>query len=166
MATDAQKAWEEKHRRLNPHLHWDWVTQDHVRQLYKLKNSKEGWALMTREEQKQLIMDNVIDCTDEIAEKLLDCSIAAFEYPIKYRANSDGKVASVPSRSKIKSSETDTVLLVIVERFGSTKFQNKDIAPYVKDLSARQIPSRLKKLVDAGKLADLGGTPKTYQLKG
>lgn len=166
MLTDAQKAWKEKHRRLYPHLYWDWITQDHVRQLYELKSSKEGWTIMTREEQKQLIMDNIIDCTDDIAEKLLDCSIAAFEYPIKNRAGSGSKTVTTPSRSKIKSSETDTVLLAIVERFGSTKFQNKDIAPYVTDLSARQVPSRLKKLVDAGKLSDLGGSPKTYQLKG
>lgn len=167
MLTDAQKAWQEKLKRLSPHKYYSEVSEAQVRELYLIKNTKEGWSRMTRDEQKQYLMENIKGCNDRAAELLVDCSIASFQFPLKYRAGS-AQNAAMPrkGKSKIKSEEMDTVLVVIVERFGKNQFQNKDIAPFVKDLSARQIPSRLKKLVEDGKLEDLGGSPKSYRLKG
>lgn len=66
--------------------------------------------------------------------------------------------------SKIKTSEVDGIIDIIAANFDGIEFQNKDLSPLVKDLTARQIPSRLKRLVDAGKLQDLGGSPKKYKL--
>lgn len=66
--------------------------------------------------------------------------------------------------SKIKSDELDQLLEVINSNFPNSKFQNKDVSEFVKNLSARQIPSRLKKLVEAEELVDLGGNPKFYAL--
>lgn len=66
--------------------------------------------------------------------------------------------------SKIKSDELDQLLEVINTNFPNSKFQNKDVSEFVKNLSARQIPSRLKKLVEAEEIVDLGGNPKFYAL--
>ncbi len=66
--------------------------------------------------------------------------------------------------SKIKAHELDQILEVINVNFSSSKFQNKDLSGFIKNLSARQIPSRLKKLVEAEELVDLGGNPKFYAL--
>lgn len=70
----------------------------------------------------------------------------------------------VPIESKIKTSEVDEVLVVITENFPDSEFQNKDLSPLIKTLTARQIPSRLKKLIESGELVDCGGSPKKYKL--
>jgi hypothetical protein len=66
--------------------------------------------------------------------------------------------------SKIKATEVDQVLDIIVKNFSGKEFKNKDLSPLVEGLTARQVPSRIKKLVDAGHLVDLGGSPKSYKL--
>lgn len=68
------------------------------------------------------------------------------------------------AESKVKDSEVEGIIAIIKANFNDSEFQNKDLSPLVVDLTARQIPSRLKKLVDAGKLQDLGGSPKKYKL--
>jgi hypothetical protein len=68
------------------------------------------------------------------------------------------------TESKVTTSEVSGIMDIIEANFSGVEFQNKDLSPLVKDLTARQIPSRLKKLVDAGKLQDLGGSPKKYKL--
>lgn len=70
----------------------------------------------------------------------------------------------IATESKVTTTETDKIIDIIKSNFTNVEFQNKDLSPLVTDLTARQIPSRLKKLVDAGKLQDLGGSPKKYKL--
>lgn len=67
-------------------------------------------------------------------------------------------------KTKINADELNTVISVIETHFRSTDFQNKDLAPLIEGLTARQIPSRLKRLVESGDLIDLGGSPKRYKL--
>jgi hypothetical protein len=166
MLTSAQQSWQEKNRRLNPHKHYQYVTEGHVRRLYEIKNTREGWKNMTRDRQMSIILDSVVDCTPELAEKLVDCSIASFEYPADFRAVPKEKsIGKTRKKTEVKSQEVDSVMQIIVERFSNQSFQNKDLSPHITDLSSRQIPSRLKKLVDGGKIEDLGGSPKTYKLK-
>jgi hypothetical protein len=79
----------------------------------------------------------------------------------------DADFSGAPKRvaeSKVTTSEVSGIMDIIEANFSGVEFQNKDLSPLVKDLTARQIPSRLKKLVDAGKLQDLGGSPKKYKL--
>ena len=72
--------------------------------------------------------------------------------------------------TKKKSSITDTDLAYIMEQIEANfkqgeKFKNKDLASLVEDrFTARQTPSRLKKLVDAGKLESDTASPKNYWL--
>lgn len=67
--------------------------------------------------------------------------------------------------SKIKTDELDMILNVIKENFAAgQQFKNKDLSELIKSLTARQIPSRLKKLVDDGSIVDCGGNPKSYSL--
>lgn len=66
--------------------------------------------------------------------------------------------------SKIKTDELDQILAVIKSNFNTVKFQNKDVVQYIENLTARQVPSRLKKLVEANEIVDLGGNPKFYAL--
>ena len=56
------------------------------------------------------------------------------------------------------------VLKTIQENFATAEFQNRDLSPFIKDLTARQLPHRLKSLVADGKLEDMGGSPKKYRL--
>jgi hypothetical protein len=165
MLTNA-KSWQEIVAILEPQKHQSdaGVTDLMVRNLYQLSTT-QGWNRMTRDEQKQIIMNSVEGCTDSIADILVDCSIAKFEIANNVRAvPGSGKVSAAKAVSKIKSEDLDLVLVRIAENFGTGSFQNKDIAPFITEFSSRQIPSRLKKLVDAGKLQDLGGAPKTYAL--
>ena len=67
--------------------------------------------------------------------------------------------------SKIKVDELDEILTIAKEFFPMSQFTNKDISQHVKSLSARQIPSRLKKLVEAGEIVDCGGSPKSYSIQ-
>ena len=80
------------------------------------------------------------------------------------------KKATTTKKSAKKSSITDVDLAYIMEQIEANfkqgeKFKNKDLAPLVEDrFTARQTPSRLKKLVDAGKLESDTASPKNYWL--
>lgn len=80
------------------------------------------------------------------------------------------KKATTTKKSNKKSSITDTDLAYIMEQIEANfkqgeKFKNKDLASLVEDrFTARQTPSRLKKLVDAGKLESDTASPKNYWL--
>ena len=80
------------------------------------------------------------------------------------------KKATTAKKSAKKSSITDVDLAYIMEQIEANfkqgeKFKNKDLAPLVEDrFTARQTPSRLKKLVDAGKLESDTASPKNYWL--
>jgi len=154
------KSWQEIHTILHPD-----APDAMMRKMYYYSNTIQGWNRMTRDEQKQYLVDNIDGCSDSIAEILVDASIAKFELASGLRAvTTGGRTVLSKTKSKIKSEETDNILLVAAERFGNKPFKNADIAPHIKDLSARQVPSRLKKLVESGHLQDLGGSPKAYQL--
>lgn len=66
-------------------------------------------------------------------------------------------------KTKISADEIDRILSIIHANFAGVEFQNKDLAPLVQGLTARQIPSRLKRLVESEELVDLGGSPKRYK---
>ena len=80
------------------------------------------------------------------------------------------KKVTTAKKSTKKSSITDTDLAYIMEQIEANfkqgeKFKNKDLASLVEDrFTARQTPSRLKKLVDAGKLESDTASPKNYWL--
>ena len=80
------------------------------------------------------------------------------------------KKATTTKKSAKKSSITDVDLAYIMEQIEANfkqgeKFKNKDLASLVEDrFTARQTPSRLKKLVDAGKLESDTASPKNYWL--
>lgn len=81
-------------------------------------------------------------------------------------------VATTPApkkkaKSAISDSELDTMFVDIQATFADKSFKNRDLGDLLDKwgLSSRQTPSRLKKLVDAGLLQDLGGSPKSYQVK-
>ena len=82
----------------------------------------------------------------------------------------DVVITSTPKKkkAKTKSAINDAELRIMMEKIkenfaAGSKFQNKDIAPHVAHiLSARQTPSRLKKLVDAGELHSDDSKPKCY----
>lgn len=158
------KNWQEIHAIMHPHLHDTEVTDSMMRQIPWV--GEKGYYNMTREEKLQYLKDNIDGCSDSIAEKLVDASIAKFEIAFGLRTITNTTTRKSTTKSKVTSEQVDSVLLVAAERFGTGTFQNKDIALYITDLSARQIPSRLKKLVDLGKLEEVGSTsPKTYRLK-
>lgn len=94
-------------------------------------------------------------------EKVLDNTPAAAPTPVT-PAKPKKK-----AKSAISDSELDTMFVDIEATFGDKSFKNKDLGDLLDKwgLSARQTPSRLKKLVDAGLLQDLGGSPKSYQVK-
>jgi hypothetical protein len=63
-----------------------------------------------------------------------------------------------------KVNDLEDLYAIIVENFSVGTFKNKDLSAYVTFLTSRQIPSRLKKLVESGILTDQGGTPKSYSI--
>ncbi len=74
------------------------------------------------------------------------------------------KTKTITGGSKITDLELQTILSIADEHFPDSAFKNADIAPLIPKLTARQTPSRLKKLVDQGYLEDLGGSPKSYKV--
>lgn len=68
----------------------------------------------------------------------------------------------------IQPGEVEMMFADILKTFGDKPFKNKDLSnvalPEKWSLTNRQTPSRLKKLVAAGKLEDLGGSPKSYKV--
>lgn len=69
-------------------------------------------------------------------------------------------------KSKISEDDLTGLVDVIKEHIGDKTFANKDLAPHLDSLglTARQTPSRLKRLVEMGILSDEGGSPKKYKL--
>ena len=71
------------------------------------------------------------------------------------------------TKKGITEEELVEMLEILQATFFDKKFKNSDLNDVraVMDLSARQTPSRLKKLVEQGELEDLGGSPKSYCLR-
>lgn len=111
------------------------------------------------EEQKQFLLDNINNLHREDVNTL----VTQLDINEDTAPAASWQGASKP-KSKINDAELDRILAVIRANFDATEFQNKDITPYIEGLTARQVPSRIKKLVDAGHLTDLGGSPKKYIL--
>lgn len=91
-------------------------------------------------------------------------------YEIKERKARVAATTSSRKRSSgIKEEELSMMFADIVELFGDKVFQNKNLKEFDLhskwELSSRQTPSRLKKLVEQGLLLDHGGKPKSYQVK-
>jgi hypothetical protein len=113
------------------------------------------------EEQKQFLLDNIKNLDREDVSTMVEqLDINA---DVAYVPNKQ-VTSSKTAKSKINDAELDQILAVIRKNFDATEFQNKDLTPFIKNLTARQVPSRIKKLVDAGQLTDLGGSPKRYIL--
>lgn len=78
------------------------------------------------------------------------------------------KKATRPGSKGIQKNELDMMAESIKTIFGTEAFMNKDFASKGLlekwNLSNRQTPSRLKKLVQMGILEDLGGSPKSYKI--
>jgi hypothetical protein len=114
------------------------------------------------EEQKQFLLENIKNLYREdvstMVEQLDNINVDTAHIPSTSAASKSTK------GSKINDAELDRILEVIRLNFDATEFQNKDLSPLVQGLTARQVPSRIKKLVEAGHLADLGGSPKKYIL--
>jgi len=71
-----------------------------------------------------------------------------------------------PKPKGIQENELDYIMNIIVEKFSGMEFTNKNLYTYTADkFSIRQTPSRLKKLVESGKLENLGGVPSKYKIK-
>lgn len=71
-----------------------------------------------------------------------------------------------PKPKGIQENELDYIMNIIKEKFNGIEFTNKNLYTYTADkFSIRQTPSRLKKLVESGKLENLGGTPSKYKIK-
>ncbi len=113
------------------------------------------------EEQKQFLLDNIKNLHREDVSTMVE-QLDNINVDVAYVPGS--KPESTKKASKINDAELDRILAVIQKNFDATEFQNKDVSPFVEGLTPRQVPSRLKKLVDAGRLTDLGGSPKKYIL--
>ena len=112
--------------------------------------------------QKQFLLDNINNLHREDVNTLVtQLDINADTAPL---ASWQGGSTPTTKKSKINDAELDRILAVIRKNFDATEFQNKDLSPLIDGLTARQVPSRIKKLVDAGLLTDLGGSPKKYIL--
>lgn len=86
------------------------------------------------------------------------------EKKAKVKAKKDKKEQStITSESNLKWIYEDVILVA----FKDKEFKSKDLWKLVSDkFSNRQTPHALKKLASEGKLEDLGGSPKTYKIKG
>jgi len=115
--------------------------------------------------QKQFLLDNINNLHGEDVSTLVtQLDINADTAPLaSWQGGSTPTTKSKP-KSKINDAELHRILDVIRKNFDATEFQNKDLSPLIDGLTARQVPSRIKKLVDSGFLTDLGGSPKKYIL--
>ena len=86
------------------------------------------------------------------------------EKKAKVQAKKDKKEQStITSESNLKWIFEEVILVA----FKGKEFKSKDLWKLVSDkFSNRQTPHALKKLASEGKLEDLGGSPKTYKIKG
>ena len=114
--------------------------------------------------EKDFLMQNVIGLNENNYEKVESKLSLVKNNEVDFTGRPVEHRYGVPIESKIKTAEVDEVLIVITENFPDSEFQNKDLSPLIKTLTARQIPSRLKKLIESGELIDCGGSPKKYKL--
>jgi hypothetical protein len=114
------------------------------------------------EEQKQFLLDNIKNLHREDVSTMVE-QLDNINVDVAYVPGTSVSSKSTKT-SKINDTQLDQILAVIRANFDATEFQNKDLSPLVQGLTARQVPSRIKKLVDAGHLTDLGGSPKKYIL--
>jgi hypothetical protein len=114
------------------------------------------------EEQKQFLLNNIKNLHREDVSTMVE-QLDNINVDVAYIPNSSTPTKSTKT-SKINETEIDVILELIKIHFQEVEFQNKDLSPLVEGLTPRQVPSRIKKLVEAGKLVDLGGSPKKYIL--
>lgn len=108
----------------------------------------------------------------QVFTRLADPVVTKEEFDAKRKAEKAAAPVSksAPKRGSKKSAISDDDLDYIMEQIkakfpNETKFKNKDLAPLVQDrFTARQTPSRLKKLVDMGQLDSDSASPKNYWL--
>lgn len=117
----------------------------------------------------------IIDCVYKVftAQEKPPVTKEEFKAQQEEKAKSAAKLGQVgvtkrtgtgKKKSAISDADLDYIFQAIKDNFDG-KFQNKDLAPLVADkFSARQTPSRLKRLVDAGKLESDASSPKNYWL--
>lgn len=76
------------------------------------------------------------------------------------------KLTKTGTKKGITDEELEQMTALIKAQFADKDFKNKDLTLIQEELNltARQTPSRLKKLVGKGILKDLGGSPKSYKL--
>lgn len=119
------------------------------------------------EEEARLIVDLKLSTVAEAKQVMglnkgitVDVSESGTTAPVKTEAPKAEK------KSKIGEDDLTALTDLIKEKFPDKPFANKDIAPHLQPLglTARQTPSRLKRLVEMGVLSDEGGSPKKYKL--
>lgn len=74
----------------------------------------------------------------------------------------------VTKKSGIKDEELVQIKDYLNINMKDKVFQNKDISKIIEEeyeIGARQLPSRLKRLVESEFLEDMGGSPKKYRIK-
>lgn len=121
---------------------------------------------MKKEERIALFMEKCYISREE-AEELYEFDIQVD----KTNKPTEGEIivekVTRTAKKGITEEELVEMLEVLKATFFDKKFKNSDLNDVraVMDLSARQTPSRLKKLVEQGELEDLGGSPKSYCLR-
>lgn len=110
---------------------------------------------------------------DIMNNDFLSTGIRIFTNSIKDTIKNTGKIKDNNTKKQTNNTkaysndtlnELEFVLEIIHNNFSSnTKFKNKDLAPYVSNrFTSRQLPSRLKKLVDKKLLFSDNSSPKNY----
>lgn len=120
---------------------------------------------MKKEESIKLFMEKC-HITREEAEELyeFDRKVDKSNKPV------EGEIVVEKVKKTVKKGITEEELvemLELIQKEGLDEFKNSDldVVRAVMGLSARQTPSRLKKLVERGELEDKGGSPKVYSLR-
>lgn len=136
-----------------------------------------------RKERIKFIMDN-IGCNEEEASLIVNLKLEtvqeaqdliAFDKTTDKdtkhdeairKAQSAAKAVTKAKKKGVQDDEVEKLAEIIKSNLVDKEFQNKDLAPFLTELglTARQTPSRLKRLAEIGVLKDLGGSPKKYKL--
>lgn len=71
-----------------------------------------------------------------------------------------------PKKSSISNTELENILRTLETVFNQDSFKRRDIVQYAPawGIKETQVTSRLTAMVRAGKLEDLGGSPKSYKV--
>jgi hypothetical protein len=113
-------------------------------------------------------------CPKEIAEES-ERKKKIVEQAFCSQASTEGKtmseLLSSDNKSKINAEELEMILEIIEEHYSDKEFLAKDIVGHLPQvngepiLNSRQVPSRMKKLLNWGKIVDIPHTsPKKYTL--